>query len=320
MRSGFFNSEITGYTEKGIPIFDRAEDAEFFALFYKTLFTNGVFPNPSTNLQVIATDGMNVKVSPGICFIEGYFGFEDTDRVMAVQASEALDRIDRVVLRLNLANRLIDIYVVKGIAATNPVAPALTRPQPNQGGDIYELGIADLFIAKNTTSITQQRITDTRMNNNLCGIVTQTVDGIDTTTLFIQLQDQIDKNIEIIQSAIDETMYGEIIAKIDQSNLRISILETNKQSKNIYYGWLSIPAGSWKNGTADIGAGYTWYYDIPWNGITPSMRCEVVFDQWAVEKAIFASVCNPLTNAIRIYANKQPTENTGIYSMKAEVV
>lgn len=214
MRSGFFNSDISGYNDSGMPIFDRAEDAEFFAHFFKSFFTNGVYPNPSSNLQVLIQEGMNVKVLPGLCLIEGYFGFEDMDRVMAIQASESLDRIDRVVLRLNLASRVIDIYVVKGTAATNPVAPALTRPQPNQGGDIYELGIADVFIAKNTTSITQQRITDTRMNDELCGIVVQAVEGIDTTTLFEQLQSQINENMDIIQGALDETLAGDIISKL----------------------------------------------------------------------------------------------------------
>lgn len=259
MRSGFFNSDITGYTSEGIPIFDRAEDSEFFALFYKTLFTNGVFPNPSTNLQVLTTDGMNVKVSHGICFVEGYFGFEDMDRVMAIQASESLDRIDRVVLRLNLASRVIDIYVVKGTAATNPVAPALTRPQPNQGGDIYELGIADVFIAKNTTSITQQRITDTRMNDDLCGVVVQAVDGIDTSTLFLQLQDQINQNIKLIQSAIDETLAGEIMSKLTKDLNKLVVPTTAVWTQ------LTSSTASADEKENDPNLTYPWYTEVTFN-------------------------------------------------------
>lgn len=49
MRSGFFNSEITGYDGEGMPIFDRAEDAEFYAEYFNSFIGNGVFPNPSTN-------------------------------------------------------------------------------------------------------------------------------------------------------------------------------------------------------------------------------------------------------------------------------
>ena len=43
MRSGFFNSTITGYDEQGQPIFDRAEDASFFAKYFSQFVGNGVF-------------------------------------------------------------------------------------------------------------------------------------------------------------------------------------------------------------------------------------------------------------------------------------
>lgn len=256
MRSGFFNSDITGYTSEGIPIFDRAEDAEFYAKFYKTLFSNGVYPNPSTNFQVVVNEGMTVKALPGLCYIEGYFGWEDTERVLSVQSSESLDRIDRVVLRLNLATRDIDLYVKKGIAAAIPIAPILVRPQPNQGGDIYEIGIADVFIAKNTTGITQQRITDTRMNNELCGIVINLIDSIDTTTLFKQLQSQITENIELIQSAIDETLAGEILSKLTKD------MNTLVVPKNAVWMQLTSSTASAEELENDPTLINPWYTDV----------------------------------------------------------
>ena len=71
MRSGFFNSEITGYDAENMPIFDRAEEASFFAKYFSQFISNGVFPNPSTNMQVLADTGMQIKVSIGTCFING---------------------------------------------------------------------------------------------------------------------------------------------------------------------------------------------------------------------------------------------------------
>jgi hypothetical protein len=38
-------------------------------------------------------------------------------------------------------------------------------------------------------NISQSKITDTRLNSELCGIVTQTVETIDTTTLFNQIEE-----------------------------------------------------------------------------------------------------------------------------------
>ncbi|MEF9968081.1 MAG: hypothetical protein RR766_06145 [Longicatena sp.] len=256
MRSGFFNSDITGYTDRGIPIFDRAEDAEFFSKFFKSFIANGIYPNPSSNFQVIVNEGMKIKTLPGICYIEGFFGYEDVERVLTIQASESLDRIDRVVLRLNLATRYIDLYIVKGIASATPVAPALNRPQPNQNGDIYELGIADLFIAKNTTSLTQQRITDTRMNADLCGIVTNTIETVDATTLFIQLKDQVDSNIELIQSAIDETLAGEILNKLIKDKGKLTIPTT------AIWVQLTSSTASSEELENDPNLEYPWYTDV----------------------------------------------------------
>lgn len=215
MRYGFFNSDITGYDEQGNPIFDRAEDAEFFAKFYKSFFGNGVFPNPSTNLQVIEHVDMMVKVLPGIAFVEGHFAYEENERALTFQASHSsLDRIDRVVLRLDYARRLIDLYVVTGVPSASPIPKPIVRPVDG-GGDIYELSLAEVFIAKGTTSISQQRITDTRMNKDVCGVVINTLESIDPTTLFIQLQDQVNRNIELIQSALDKTTAGLLQSQID---------------------------------------------------------------------------------------------------------
>lgn len=36
MRSGFFDSDIIGVDDEGLPIFDRAEDAEFYARYFTT--------------------------------------------------------------------------------------------------------------------------------------------------------------------------------------------------------------------------------------------------------------------------------------------
>lgn len=47
MRSGFFNSTITGYDEQGQPIFDRAEDARFLPSYFSQFVGNGVFALPA---------------------------------------------------------------------------------------------------------------------------------------------------------------------------------------------------------------------------------------------------------------------------------
>lgn len=88
MRSGFFNSVITGYDDCGNPIYDRAEEASFFAEFFADFLGNGVYPNPSTGLQVIADTGTTVRVQPGACFIKGYRGkVEEGGETLTIRTS-----------------------------------------------------------------------------------------------------------------------------------------------------------------------------------------------------------------------------------------
>lgn len=149
------------------------------------MLTNGVLPNPSTNLQVQPGTGMNVIVNPGFAVIEGGLKYEETQRTLAVQASDTTyDRIDTVVLRWNdNANaRSCDLYVIQGTPASKPVRPALNRES-----SVYEIGLADLFIAANSSAISSARITDTRYESARCGIISSIAE-FDSDTIYEQIQ------------------------------------------------------------------------------------------------------------------------------------
>lgn len=179
-----FDSHVT-FENDGTPVYDRAITSAPLRKLYKKLFSDGVMPNPSSNMQVSAGDGMNVIVSPGFAMCNGCLKLEEAQRTLAVQASSATyDRIDTVVLRLNDndSDRICDFYILEGTPATSPVRPTLTRTE-----SIWELGLADLFIAKNSTVISNQRITDTRYETERCGVVSS-VSEFDTTTLYQQVQ------------------------------------------------------------------------------------------------------------------------------------
>ena len=184
MRSGFFNSEIIGYDIENMPVFDRAEEASFFAKYFSEFISNGVFPNPSTNMQVLANEGMKVSVDVGVCYINGYMGWVETAEVLNIEESEEHARIDRVVARLDFLDRTIKLFVKKGTPAGNPIAPEIQRDY-----DIYEIGLADIRVNSDTIEILQENITDLRLNTDLCGIVANQLQHVDTTTLFNQYQD-----------------------------------------------------------------------------------------------------------------------------------
>lgn len=174
IKSGFFNS-VNG---------DRKYNANRFAEYFATFIGNGVFPNPSDNLQVVANDDMTVTVKAGKAWINGYIIINDDDYILDIEPADGvLSRIDRIVARYGVVDREIRLEARQGNFASSPVAPTLQRD-----ADAYELGIANILVSNGVISISQSNITDLRLNTELCGIVHGTVDQVDTTSIFNQYQ------------------------------------------------------------------------------------------------------------------------------------
>lgn len=196
--------------------------------------TNGVLPNPSNNLQVQTGTGMNVIINPGFAICNGCLKLEETQRTMAVQASnDTYDRIDTVVLRLNDNDsvRECDFYVLQGIPATSPVRPELT-----QTDSIWEIGLADLFISKNSTVISADKITDTRYETARCGIISAIAE-FDTTTIYNQIQADLsefkkEEQADILAwfEDIKGQLSGDVAVNLQNQIGALSLLDTNAKS------------------------------------------------------------------------------------------
>ena len=178
------DSHVT-YKADGTPVFDRAISSAPLRKLTKKLFSDGVLPNPSTNMQVTAVSGTKVKVLTGFALCNGCLKLQETDIEITLPTADAsLDRIDTVVLRLddNDDVRACELYVVSGTAASTPQAPALT-----QTDSIWELGLANIYRKANSTEVTNANITDTRYDSSRCGIISS-ISEFDTTTLYQQIE------------------------------------------------------------------------------------------------------------------------------------
>lgn len=184
-RSGFFDSEVTGHNTDGTPIYDREYMSEFFALYFSSFIGNGVFPNPATGLQVVSNNDMTIILKSGKAWINGYF-YENTDNlILNVDVADGvLNRIDRIVLRLDFLERKIKAVIKKGAFAGTAIAPVLQRDT-----DAYEIALADILVNKGVISISQANIIDLRLNKDLCGIVHGAIEQVDTTAIFNQYLD-----------------------------------------------------------------------------------------------------------------------------------
>ena len=151
---------------------DRLYDADSFAEWLRKFFTTGVFDG---ELQVASAGGMDVSVSSGYANINGKVRFFDSaTRLTLVTAGATYPRIDTIVVERNDTDRQITIKAITGTYSASPTAAA-----PVRANNIYQIVLAQIYIAAGATSITQTAITDTRSNTDLCGIVTGTVKEMD---------------------------------------------------------------------------------------------------------------------------------------------
>lgn len=224
-KSGIFNS-VNG---------DRKYLASDFANYFNSFIENGIFPNPSTNLQVIANSNMTITIKAGKAWINGFIYYNDSDLILPIGVADGvLKRIDRIAVQYSLVNREIKSVVKKGVFSSNPVASNLQRD-----ADKYELGIADISIAAGAVSIQQININDQRYNDSLCGIVNSLI-RVDTTTLFDQFTDGFNAWFDGIKGQLGTDAAG---------NLQNQINSLNKT-----YGGISAPT--------TIKSGDYWYKEL----------------------------------------------------------
>lgn len=172
-KSSFFNSTAG----------DRTYQAQDFADYFARLVTNGIFPNPSTNLQVLSTDSYVVRVAEGSAYINGYLYINTVAKDLTLSVADgSLSRIDLVVVRLDHTERKISVEVLPGTPSQNPTVPSLTRNE-----SIYELALAEVSVKKAAVSINQMDIMDTRLDASRCGVVNSLIE-VDTTTIFNDYQ------------------------------------------------------------------------------------------------------------------------------------
>lgn len=214
--SGFFDAVDLGGGD-----YDREYSAAVFAHYFSLLVKNGVFPDPSTGMQVKASSSpdMHVSVQPGSGWVNGYYITvpENGPEVLTVPtANPSLSRIDSVIMGLNYVEREIQLYIKSGAVSASPSAVSLQRDN-----DLYEMELAQITVAAGVASISQANITDMRQNTSRCGIVKGTIDQIDTTDLFAQYNDAFQTWFADIQAQLS----GDVATNLQN---QINTLKTGK--------------------------------------------------------------------------------------------
>ena len=176
------SDKISGHTPGGYPIGDRAISSSDLADIDREIYSDGIISTAAGSgayYQVTADGGMNLVVQPGKCFIRGRRASTPTNTIITVDdADNLMNRVDRVVLRLDLSTEVRDVVVAVKRGDTS-----LTRTS-----SIWELGLADVRVDSGTRSISQSMITDLRFDSNICGRAFNELLKVDTTGIFDQMQ------------------------------------------------------------------------------------------------------------------------------------
>ena len=221
-----FESINTGTVDE--PVYDRAITAEDERTFNKLRYTNGVFSSVGSGLAISANNNMTVTVGTGGAHIEGAMYVNTAPLNLTVEAASAsLNRIDRVVLQFNtsVSVRSVRALVRTGTAATNPVAPEL-----RQESNLFEIALADIYVKKGATGISQSAITDQRLNSALCGFVVAAIPAsVDTTGLFDQYQTALNEWLDTVAAALDDTLAGNLQNQITALGTRLTAEESKVQ-------------------------------------------------------------------------------------------
>ena len=166
--------------------FDAADVAAYLAGL-----TSGVFSG-AEDFPVTAAGGLKVTVGAGRGWVHPsrFTGYSITkreaDTLALPLADPSLPRIDRIVMRYDAGARAASLQVLQGTASSTPTAPAISRTEL-----IYDLCLAEITRPAGSTSITTGQITDTRLDEALCGIVRDSVTGIPTDELLAAARERI---------------------------------------------------------------------------------------------------------------------------------
>lgn len=145
--------------------------------------TSGVYAKDS-NFAASITGTRQITIAPGLAWMN-YDDFKGVsvcsreDTVLTVpDADNTLNRVDRVVLQFDTASNLTAIRLKTGTPAV-----AAQPPDILQNHNQYELGLCTISVPAGSAAITTANLTDTRADEDVCGVMRDGVTGIPTAEL-----------------------------------------------------------------------------------------------------------------------------------------
>ena len=196
-------------------------DAEDVSTYLCTR-TSGVY-SKDTNYAVSVTGARQITVAPGLAWInyDDFKGVSACSREAVAltipDADSTLSRIDRVVLQFDTAANLTAVKLKPGTPAAAPEPPAIL-----QNHNQYELGLCTVSVPAGSSVVTAADITDTRADEDVCGVMRDSVTGIPTAQLqaqalamMTQLSTELHTKLDVLDAAIAAVESGNFYTKAE---------------------------------------------------------------------------------------------------------
>ena len=208
-------ADIITYPENGIQYY--ADDASG----YLATRLSGVY-SADEDFAVTANGDLTVSVSAGQAWVHParFRGrsiiMEQPETVTLTAADAVRSRIDRLVLRYDAAARKTRLQVLEGTPdSASPTAPEITRTAL-----VYDLCLAEIRRPAGSTVVTAADITDTRADEDVCGVMRDGVTGIPTAQLqaqalamMTQLSTELHAKLDALDAAIASVESGSFYTK-----------------------------------------------------------------------------------------------------------
>lgn len=222
----------TKYYAQDVQLFHYGRTAGIFSIENKNLF-----------VQKTVDSRIDVTVNSGYAFLHtgttengmaGGIVYRNTEPVvLEVNPAETTTRFDYVAIRYDGSTNTCDLQMVKGTNA---------KPKPVRTSTVYELILAVLEIKPNSTEITGSCITDTRLDEDLCGLVVDTcasipTDGYDEQfkAFFDEKKQEAETNITANEEAFQtwfttqkETLSDDVAGRL---SLRMDSIDTKQEEE-----------------------------------------------------------------------------------------
>lgn len=210
-------ADIITYPENGVTY--DADDASG----YLSTRLSGVY-SADEDFAVTANGDLTVTVSAGQAWVRParFRGrsiiLEQPETVTLTAADTVRSRIDRLVLRYDAAARKTSLTVLTGtLDSASPTAPEITRTAL-----VYDLCLADIRRPAGSTEVTAADITDTRADEDVCGVMRDGVKGIPTAQLqaqalamLTQLSTELHTKLDALDAAIAAVESGSFYTKAE---------------------------------------------------------------------------------------------------------